>query len=123
MQSRQGPDTRRKEILLGALCSNLGDFTWTAVRPVMKRIFLFLAALTVLALCITYAVGLLSWSRDGLTNVHDSTYLVHFYLGLYTIIGVLMIHCPVITYFPGTGRSNKELTLAYDLPEQRWARP
>jgi len=89
----------------------------------MKRIFLFLAALTVLALCITYAVGLLSWSRDGLTNVHDSTYLVHFYLGLYTSIGVLMIHCLVITYFLGTGRWIKEVTLAYDLPDERWARP
>ena len=28
-----------------------------------------------------------------------------------------------MTYFMGTGRLIKEVTLAYDLPDERWARP
>jgi hypothetical protein len=68
----------------------------------------------------TYAVGVLSKLRDGVLNPDDPTYLIHFVLGLFTAVGTLLVHCLIFTYFLGTGRWVKEVTLAYGLPDEPW---
>jgi len=86
----------------------------------MTRIFTSLALLNTLALIATYAVGVVSKLRASALHPEDPTYLVHFVLGLFTAIGTLLVHCLIFTYFLGTGRWVKEVTLAYDLPDEPW---
>lgn len=80
----------------------------------MTRIFLTLAATNALALVAAYAVGW--WSK--LTG--GEVFVLHFLLGLFTAVGTLLTHCLIFTYFLGTGRWVKEVTLAYDLPDEPW---
>ena len=47
----------------------------------------------------------------------DPTWMIHFYLGLFSEVGTLLVHCLIFTYFLGTGRWVKEVGLAYDLPD------
>jgi hypothetical protein len=84
----------------------------------MARIFLGLAAFDGLALLVTFAVGLLSMSRGSLNNPSDSTYLVHFILGLTTVLINLAVHCLIFLYLLGTGRYVKEIALAYEIPDR-----
>jgi hypothetical protein len=84
----------------------------------MRNRFALLAALNALALLVTYAAGWVSWLRQGALHPQEPTYLVHFVLGLSTIILTLLVHCVVFTYFLGTGRWVKEVGLAYDLPDE-----
>jgi hypothetical protein len=86
----------------------------------MTRIFTPLAILNTLALLAAYAVGVVSKLRESAHNPVDSTYLVHFGLGLGTAMLTLFVHCQVFTYFLGTGRWVKEVTLAYELPDTPW---
>ncbi|MDW8263862.1 MAG: hypothetical protein RMJ52_00870, partial [Gemmataceae bacterium] len=88
----------------------------------MTRIFTTLAVLNTLALLATAVVGTVSKLRGAATAVHDPTYLWHFNLGLFTAVGTLLVHCLIFTYFLGTGRWVKEVTLAYCLPDQPWHR-
>lgn len=84
----------------------------------MTRIFTTLATLNILGLLTTFGVGLASMLRDSLNRPsEDSTYLVHFHLGLYTAILNLAVHSMVFIYFLGTGRWVKEVALAYDIPD------
>jgi hypothetical protein len=76
----------------------------------MKRIFLGLAAFDAAALLAAFVTGFFYWSSD-------TGELVHFTLGLYSVIGNLGLHCLVFLYFLGTGRMVKEIALAYDLPD------
>jgi hypothetical protein len=87
--------------------------------PGMTRIFLFLASLDGLALLLAYAVGIVSKLRDG-SQHGDPTYLIHFTLGLFSALGTLLVHCLIFTYFLGTGRWVKEVTLTYGLPDEPW---
>ena len=89
----------------------------------MARIFLVLAGLNALALLVAVLSGTLSWFREGLMHPEEPSYLIHFVVGLTAVVGNLLVHCLVITYFLGTGRLIKEVTLAYQLPDERWARP
>jgi hypothetical protein len=84
----------------------------------MTRIFLTLASFDGLALIITYVVGWVSRSRQGVLHPEDPTYLIHFSLGLFTAMLTLLVHCLIFTYFLGTGRWVKEVGLAYDLPDE-----
>jgi hypothetical protein len=68
------------------------------------------------------ASGTISLLRDGLHHPEESSYLVHFLLGLFTALGLLLVHCLLMTYFLGTGRWVKEVCLAYGLPDDRWPR-
>jgi hypothetical protein len=88
----------------------------------MTRIFLLLATLTGLALVAAVGSGIVSWLQGGLNSADGSTYLTHFVLGLAAAVGVLFIHCLVITYFLGTGRWVKEVCLNYGFPDERWPR-
>src|SRR5437660_1472701 len=89
----------------------------------MTRIFTTLATLTILALAGAFGAGVLSKQEGGLTQPDTSFYLIHFVLGLVAVLANLLVHCLVLTYFLGTGRLIKEVTLAYELPDERWARP
>lgn len=77
----------------------------------MTQLFLILASLNILALLATFLMGTLSRFVD-----HD-IYVVHFSLGLFSAIGTLLVHCIIFTYFLGTGRWVKEVSLAYRLPD------
>jgi hypothetical protein len=83
----------------------------------MTRIFATLASANALALVVTFVLG--SWSKlaDGLHSGASSVYLLHFLFGLFTGVGTLLTHCLIFTYFLGTGRWVKEVTLAYRLPD------
>jgi hypothetical protein len=86
----------------------------------MTRIFLTLAATNSLALLVAFTLGCWSKLTDGLHAEASSVYLLHFLVGLFTAVGTLLTHCLIFTYFLGTGRWVKEVTLAYDLPDQPW---
>lgn len=80
----------------------------------MNRIFSTLAATNALALTITFGLG--CWSKWGGTP--NDVYLLHFLFGLFTGVLTLLVHCLIFTYLLGTGRWVREVTLAYDLPDE-----
>ena len=86
----------------------------------MSRTFLTLAVTNALALVVTFALGCWSKLTSGLHDPAGHAYLLHFLFGLFTGIGTILTHCLVVTYFLGTGRWVKEVTLAYDLPDAPW---
>jgi hypothetical protein len=86
----------------------------------MSRIFAVLASTEMLALVASFLLGVVSHVRDGSQHAHESIYLLHFTLGLFTAIGSLLVHCLVFTYFLGTGRWVKEVKLAYGLADEPW---
>jgi hypothetical protein len=86
----------------------------------MTRIFLTLAMADFLALTLTFGLGCWSKLTDGLHAADGSLYMLHFLCGLFTAVGTLLVHCLIFTYFLGTGRWVKEVTLAYDLPDEPW---
>ena len=67
-----------------------------------------------------FVLGGCSKLTDGLHAANNSLYLLHFLAGLFTAVGTLLTHCLIFTYFLGTGRWVKEVTLAYDLPDAPW---
>ena len=83
----------------------------------MTRIFTSLAVLESLALLASFALGTVSKLRGASLNQDDPTYMIHIVLGLFTVIGALLVHCLIFTYFLGTGRWVKEVGLAYRLPD------
>jgi hypothetical protein len=83
----------------------------------MTLILTRLSVLNLLALAAAFGVGLLSWSRTALRHPDDPTFLLHFYLGLFTVLTTLALHCLVFIYFLGTGRWVKEVALAYRIPD------
>src|SRR5262245_20944252 len=87
----------------------------------MTRIFLVFVILVGLALAAAVVSGTASWLNHGLTS-GGKLYLVHFVIGLFSSVGVLLIHCLAITYFLGTGRWVKEVCMAYGLPDDGWPR-
>jgi hypothetical protein len=84
----------------------------------MTRIFATLASANALALAVTFALGCWSKLTDGLNSDTSSVYVLHFLFGLFTGVGTLLTHCLIFTYFLGTGRWVKEVTLAYRLPDE-----
>jgi hypothetical protein len=82
----------------------------------MARTFTVLATLVTLLMLATIAVGLGLFVTDDRAR-RDEMFLIHFVLGLCTALGVLLVHCIIFTYFLGTGRWVKEVTLAYRLPD------
>ncbi len=88
----------------------------------MTRIFTTLATLDALALVAAFAVGIVSRLQEGVGHPEDPIYLVHFILGLAAALGNLLVHCLILTYFLGTGRWVKEVSLAYGLPDAQLPR-
>src|SRR5262245_50118932 len=83
----------------------------------MIRIFSVLATANALGLLLSFAFGLWSMWRGSLQNKDDLVFNVHFLSGLFSGVVTLLVHCMIFTYFLGTGRWVKEVTLAYDLPD------
>jgi len=89
----------------------------------MTRIFTTLATVNLVAFLAAFGTGVASILQQDVPRIDDSTYVVHFVLGLGAVLLNLLVHCLIMTYFLGTGRLVKEVTLAYQLPDDRWARP
>jgi hypothetical protein len=89
----------------------------------MTRIFATLATINIVAFVAAFGTGVASSLQHDSPQIDSSSYVVHFVLGLVAVLFNLMVHCLVLTYFLGTGRLVKEVTLAYQLPDERWARP
>lgn len=87
----------------------------------MTRTFSVLAVLVTLAMLATIGIGFYSFSLER-SSVQNQIFIVHFYLGLATAIGILLVHCLIFTYFLGTGRWVKEVGLTFDLPDAEWPR-
>ncbi len=83
----------------------------------MTRTFVTLASTLTIALLATIGVGFISFFTDDLK---DDAFMWHFNLGLFTSMGVLLVHCLIFTYFLGTGRWVKEVGIAYKLPDEPW---
>lgn len=82
----------------------------------MKRIFPVLAAVDGLFLLLAFAAGLArGFGPAALVSLDP---LLHFKLGLFSVIGNLGVHGLVVfIYFLGTGRWVKEVALAYGIPD------
>jgi hypothetical protein len=83
----------------------------------MTRIFSTLAAVVTLSLLVTIGFGFWSMALD-VTMFKKDIYVIHFCLGLFTALGILLVHSIIFTYFLGTGRWVKEVGIAYKLPDQ-----
>ncbi len=81
----------------------------------MKRIFTTLAIAAAIGLTVSFVLG--CWSRWGSTS-SDRLYMFHFLFGLFASIGTIAVHCVTFTYLMGTGRTIREVTLAYNLPDE-----
>jgi hypothetical protein len=83
----------------------------------MSTILIRLSVVNLLTLLATFTVGLVSWHRHSLETAGDSTFLIHFLLGLFAVSFALFVHCLVFIYFLGTGRFVKEVARAYRIPD------
>jgi len=83
----------------------------------MTRIFTTLAAIVTLSMLATIGFGFWSMALD-LSLFKKDIYVVHFCLGLFTSIAILLVHSIIFTYFLGTGRWVKEVGIAYHLPDE-----
>ena len=84
----------------------------------MTRIFTTLATLDGLALLAVYVVGWISRAHEAKEHWDaDPTFQIHFLLALFTAFLTLLVHCLIFTYFLGTGRWVREVSGAYQLPD------
>ena len=85
----------------------------------MTRIFTILAATDAIFLVLSYTLGIVSKLQDAV-HLGGRVYWAHFLVGLASAMITLLVHCLIFTYFLGTGRWVKEVTLAYALPDEPW---
>jgi hypothetical protein len=83
----------------------------------MTRIFTTLAAIVTLSIVATIGFGFWSMALPK-DEFYKDIYLIHFCLGLFTAIAILLVHSIIFTYFLGTGRWVKEVGIAYQLPDE-----
>jgi hypothetical protein len=83
----------------------------------MTHILFRLAAVTYLSLVAAFVAGFVSFFRGGLRS-EGPVYPLHFYLGLFSVLLALAVHCLIFIYFLGTGRWVKEVALAYRMPDE-----
>src|SRR4051812_36733749 len=86
----------------------------------MTRTFSVLAVLILFLLFAATSLGLVSFALDvnEYPELKKDVFILHFYLGLSTVLVILLVHCLIFTYFLGTGRWVKEVGLAYSLPDE-----
>lgn len=82
----------------------------------MSRILTQLTVINLIAFVLTFLLGALSWWRKAVL-LPDLNYPLHFYIGLFTVIFNLGLHCLIFIYFLGTGRWVKEVAIAYGIPD------
>jgi hypothetical protein len=85
----------------------------------MARTFRMLAVLLTVAIFLTISLGFWSMLTPGDSKLKD-IYIYHFTFGLFTVVGILLVHCLIFIYFLGTGRWVKEVTIAYRMPDEPW---
>ncbi len=83
----------------------------------MARTFSTLAAVTLVALLATIGLGFWSFFLPR-SEFYKDIFILHFFTGLATAIGILLVHSLIFIYFLGTGRWVKEVTLAYKMPDE-----
>lgn len=83
----------------------------------MTRTFVSLALLVTLLMSAAIGVGTWSFFLKIHDRRDDGLFILHFWLGLGTALAVLLVHCIIFTYFLGTGRWVKEVSIAYRLPD------
>jgi amino acid transporter len=84
----------------------------------MVRIFSTLAVVTISVILVTIGIGFWSFSLPRPSQHQNEVFIGHFFFGLITAIFILLVHCLIFIYFLGTGRWVKEVTLAYQLPDE-----
>jgi len=84
----------------------------------MTRTFSTFAVMLTIAMFATIGLGLWSFFLEVGDPLKKDIYWLHFQFGLWTAIGILFVHCIIFTYFLGTGRWVKEVTLAYRIPDE-----
>ncbi len=84
----------------------------------MTQILARFSILNLAGLLAAFVVGLISKLTGGPEDQNSQLPLYHFYLGLFSVLGALAVHCLVFIYFLGTGRWVKEVAIAYSLPDQ-----
>jgi hypothetical protein len=85
----------------------------------MTRIFTSLAAVVLVSILASIGFGFWSMALNK-DAFYKDIFLIHFCLGLFTAIGILLVHSIIFTYFLGTGRWVKEVGIAYRLPDEPW---
>jgi phosphoglycerol transferase MdoB-like AlkP superfamily enzyme len=87
----------------------------------MSRTYTMLALFLGVILLATYGIGWWAFAlhRTG-GELYADVFLSHFYLGLTSAMLLLLVHCLIFTYFLGTGRWVKEVTLGYGMPDEPW---
>jgi hypothetical protein len=85
----------------------------------MAQTFRTLAIFLTSAILLTIVLGFWSFFTPG-PRAEKDLFIVHFLAGLLTSLGILLVHCLVFIYFLGTGRWVKEVTLAYQMPDEPW---
>ncbi len=85
----------------------------------MAQTFRTLAIFLTLAILATIGLGFWSFFTKGESKYQD-IFIVHFVCGLMTSMGILLVHCLIFIYFLGTGRWVKEVTIAYQMPDEPW---
>ena len=78
----------------------------------MTRILARFSILNFCGLLAALVVGIVSKLTD------DPHSPLHFYLGLFSVLGTLAVHCLIFIYFLGTGRWVKEVAIAYGIPDR-----
>jgi hypothetical protein len=81
----------------------------------MTRIFTMLALTDALALTISFVLG--CWSAWG-GDPNGVLFYWHFLFGLFSAVGTILVHSLIFTYLLGTGRWVREVTIAYQLPDE-----
>src|SRR5438874_12844166 len=84
----------------------------------MTRILARFSVLNFCGLLAALLVGIISKLTGAPEDRLSPIPTYHFYLGLFSVLGTLAVHCLVFIYFLGTGRWVKEVAIAYKLPDQ-----
>ena len=91
-------------------------------EPIVKRIFLTLATITLLLLGLAIVLGLNVGDARSLDPQVQRQISTHMLTGLAALTFATLVHAIRFTYFMGTGRWIEETSKAYSLPESYFER-
>lgn len=91
-------------------------------EPIVKRIFLTLATITLLLLGLAIVLGLNVGDARSLDPQVQRQISTHMLTGLAALTFATLVHAISFTYFMGTGRWIEETSKAYSLPESYFER-
>jgi hypothetical protein len=84
----------------------------------MTRILARFSIFNFCGLLAALVAGLISKLTGAPADPHSQLPTLHFYLGLFSVLSTLAVHCLIFIYFLGTGRWVKEVAIAYSLPDE-----